>query len=98
MTTATLDNVFERVVTLQRERVPFVLATVVRSGKPTSGRPGDRAVVLADGSMQGWIGGSCAQPTIRREALRALADGKPRLVRLSPEAGKVQDSHDGEGE
>jgi len=39
--------------------------------------------------MQGWIGGACAQPTIRREALRALADGKPRLVRLSPEGGEV---------
>jgi xanthine dehydrogenase accessory factor len=87
--TATSDDVFERIVTLQRERVPFALATVVRSRKPASGRPGDRAVVLADGSMQGWVGGSCAQPTIRREALRALADGKPRLVRLSPEVVEV---------
>jgi xanthine dehydrogenase accessory factor len=82
---ATIDDVFEHVVTLKRERVPFALATVVRSRKPASGRPGDRAVVLTDGSMHGWVGGSCAQPTIRREALRALADGKPRLVRLSPD-------------
>jgi len=89
MTAATFDDVFERVVTLQRERVPFALATVVRSRKPASGRPGDRAVVLQDGSMHGWIGGSCAQPTIRREALRALADGKPRLVRLRPEGVDV---------
>jgi xanthine dehydrogenase accessory factor len=42
-----------------------------------------------DGSMHGWIGGSCAQPTIRREALRALADGKPRLVRLNPAGADV---------
>src|SRR5580704_4193788 len=90
MTAATFDDVFERVVTLQRERVPFALATVVRSRKPASGRPGDRAVVLQDGSMHGWIGGSCAQPTIRREALRALADGKPRLVRLSPEGADME--------
>jgi xanthine dehydrogenase accessory factor len=91
---ATSDDVFERIVALQRERVPFALATVVRSRKPASGRPGDRAVILADGSMQGWVGGSCAQPTIRREALRALADGKPRLVRLSPDV--VQDGLDSE--
>jgi len=88
----TSEDVFERIVALQRERVPFALATVVRSRKPASGRPGDRAVVLADGSMQGWVGGSCAQPTVRREALRALADGKPRLVRLSPEV--VEDGVD----
>jgi xanthine dehydrogenase accessory factor len=91
---AVFDDVFERIVALQRERVPFALATVVRSRKPASGRPGDRAVVLADGSMQGWVGGSCAQPTVRREALRALQDGKPRLVRLSPEI--VEDGADAE--
>jgi xanthine dehydrogenase accessory factor len=90
---ATSDDVFENVVTLQRQRVPFALATVVRRRKPASGRPGDRAVVLADGSMRGWIGGSCAQPTIRREALRALADGKPRLVRLNPAGTNVENRH-----
>jgi xanthine dehydrogenase accessory factor len=37
--------------------------------------------------MVGWIGGSCAQPAVQREGLRALADGQPRLIRLSPEAG-----------
>jgi xanthine dehydrogenase accessory factor len=94
MVTAISDDVFERVVALQRERVPFVLATVVRSRKPASGRPGDRAVVLTDGSMHGWIGGSCAQPTIRREALRALADGKPRLVRLNPDGSGMATSED----
>jgi xanthine dehydrogenase accessory factor len=43
--------------------------------------------VLANGELVGWIGGSCAQPTVQREGLRALADGQPRLVRLTPEAG-----------
>jgi xanthine dehydrogenase accessory factor len=94
---ASSDDLFERVVTLQRERVSFALATVVRSRKPASGRPGDRALVLADGTMQGWVGGSCAQPTIRREALRALADGKPRLVRLSPDVVEGSQAQDDEG-
>jgi xanthine dehydrogenase accessory factor len=35
--------------------------------------------------MHGWIGGSCAQPTVVREALLALRDDKSRLVRLSPD-------------
>jgi len=34
----------------------------------------------------GWIGGGCAQPVVIKEALKALADGKPRLVRISPTA------------
>ncbi len=59
-----------------------MLATVVRTEPPTSARPGDKAVITADGRLRGWIGGSCSEPVVRREALRALADGKPQLVHI----------------
>ncbi|MBV9278879.1 MAG: XdhC family protein, partial [Chloroflexi bacterium] len=64
--------------------IPFCLATVVRVEAPTSGKPGDKAVITADGKMIGWIGGSCSEPSIRREAQLALAEGSPRLVRIGP--------------
>jgi xanthine dehydrogenase accessory factor len=67
-----------------------VLATVVRCDPPTSARPGDKAVITADGRLRGWIGGSCSEPLVRREALKALADGMPRLVKIVPaEAAKA---------
>lgn len=59
-----------------------MLATVVRVEPPTSARPGDKAIVTADGRLRGWIGGSCSEPTVRREALRALAEGAPQLVHI----------------
>lgn len=62
----------------------FVTATVVRALPPTSGKPGDKAVIHADGRISGWIGGGCAQPVVVKEALKAQADGRPRLVRISP--------------
>ena len=62
---------------------PFVVATVVAVRKPTSARPGASGIVHPDGTIEGWVGGSCAQPVVVREALRALADGQPRLLRLS---------------
>ncbi|MBF8290246.1 MAG: hypothetical protein HW391_1214 [Chloroflexi bacterium] len=61
----------------------FVLATVVAVRRPTSARPGASGIVHPDGTIEGWVGGSCAQPVVVREALRALADGQPRLLRLS---------------
>ena len=70
---------------LARRREPFVLATVVRRESYSSAHQGDMAVITADGSYHGWLGGNCTQPVVRREAARALADGKPRLVSLSPE-------------
>ena len=63
---------------------PFALATVVRRERPTSGEPGDKAIITPDGNFLGWVGGSCAQPTVLKEAQKALADGEPRLVVLTP--------------
>ena len=62
----------------------FVTATVVRALPPTSGKPGDKAIIHTDGRITGWIGGGCAQPVVVKEALKAQADGHPRLVRISP--------------
>jgi xanthine dehydrogenase accessory factor len=64
---------------------PYVLAMVVRRESYSSAQQGDMAVITADGTYHGWLGGNCTKPTVRKEALRALADGKPRLVSLSPE-------------
>jgi xanthine dehydrogenase accessory factor len=59
---------------------PFALATVVNVRRPASARRGDRAVVTVDGAVYGWVGGSCSEPTVVREALAALGDGESRLV------------------
>ncbi len=61
----------------------FAIAEVVRHQKPVSGKSGDKAIISADGTIWGWIGGGCAQPAVVSEALKALKDGRPRLVRIS---------------
>ena len=70
---------------LVRNEEPFALATVVRRQAASSARQGDGALITAAGVFHGWLGGSCTQPTVVREALRAIADGSPRLIALSPE-------------
>jgi xanthine dehydrogenase accessory factor len=67
---------------LAADRKPYVFATVVRVERPTSAREGNHAVIRPDGSVVGWIGGACSKPAVIREALDALADGKPRLVAI----------------
>ena len=63
----------------------FALITVVRREPPSSARVGDAAVVTEKGDYHGWVGGGCTRSTVLREALRAIADGEPRLLSLSPE-------------
>src|SRR6185312_13067179 len=64
---------------------PFVLAVVVRRQPASSSQAGDMALITASGAFHGWLGGSCTQPTVVREAQRALAEGEPRLVVLAPD-------------
>src|SRR6266540_7525116 len=78
--------IFTRAAELSAAGRPFAVATVVAVQRPTSARPGARGVIHPDGTIEGWVGGSCAQPVVVREALRSLADGQPRLLRLSKDA------------
>ncbi|MDP9484079.1 MAG: XdhC family protein [Chloroflexota bacterium] len=78
-------SLLERAVELDRAGRPYALATVVAVRRPTSARPGARGLIHPDGAIEGFVGGSCARPLVVREALRALADGQPRLLRISRE-------------
>jgi xanthine dehydrogenase accessory factor len=79
------DDFFAKAHELVQKGVPFVTATVVWAEKPSSGKPGDKAIITIDGAMHGWIGGSCAQPTVIKEALKALEADEAKLIRLSTE-------------
>jgi xanthine dehydrogenase accessory factor len=80
-------ELLEKAADLARREEPFVLAVVVRRQPASSAQAGDMAVITAAGDFHGWLGGSCTQPTVVREAQRALADGQPRLVVLTPDPG-----------
>lgn len=74
----------DRIDRLTADRAPFAVATVVRARHPTSVRPGDSALVLLDGAIEGFVGGDCARTSLRLHALRALETGEPLLLRLVP--------------
>jgi len=78
------DQFLSKASELLAKGEPFAVAEVVRYLSPISGKVGDKAIILADGTFWGWIGGGCAQPAVVKEALKSLRDGRPRLVRISP--------------
>src|SRR4051812_32765881 len=87
----------QRMERLLADRVPFVTATVIRAARPTSVRPGDSALVLGDGTIDGFVGGVCAQASVRLHAARVLETGEPMLLRLVPgaEPGELPATQDG---
>lgn len=81
-----LDSFLEKALTLNRTGEPYATATIVRRQIPSSGKPGDRAIITPDGKIHGWIGGGCTYGIVLKEALESLRDHKPRIVHISPEA------------
>src|SRR6478672_704240 len=75
----------DRAQQLRRTRTPFVHATVVRAAQPTSAHPGDEAILLADGTIEGFVGGQCAQNSVRTAAMGALKGGESVLLRVLPD-------------
>jgi xanthine dehydrogenase accessory factor len=79
-------DIFEQIAALRREGQSFVLATVVARRAPVSAHLGDRAIVFADGRMEGFVGGACSREIIRQQALDALKSRCSRLVSIQPDA------------
>lgn len=78
-------NILDQCNELRAREEPFVLATVVAYKSPQSAKPGSKAIIKADGSSIGWVGGGCVQPIVLREARSALQTGQPRLLTISPD-------------
>lgn len=78
MTNSFYDEIFR----LTRAGESFAIATVVRVEKPISAKSGDKAIIQANGALDGWVGGGCAQDTVVREAKKAIREAQPRLLRL----------------
>lgn len=81
-----MTTIAERTQALSRTRTPYVRATVVRAQEPTSARPGDAAVILGDGTIEGFVGGVCAESSVRAAALDTLNDGRTLLLRVLPDS------------
>ena len=75
-------GVLEQAGELTRRGEAFALATVVWRQGPSSGQQGSRAIITAEGELNGWIGGACAEPAVIREAQAVIATGEARLLLL----------------
>lgn len=69
--------------TLNRRGERYAMVTVVRVTPPTSAYVGAQAIVLADGSLHGSIGGGCAKQVVANAAVAAIRSGAAKLVRIS---------------
>lgn len=80
-----MPDLYTLIGKLNSEKKRYAVATVVRRINPSSGKPGDQAIITVDGTVHGWIGGGCTRGIALKEALAAIQDGQPRFVRIGSE-------------
>jgi xanthine dehydrogenase accessory factor len=77
--------VSRRAQELAEDGTAFVIATVVRAQRPTSVKAGDVALVLGDGTIEGFVGGVCAEQSVRVYSLKAIETEEALLLRIVPD-------------
>jgi len=89
------DAVSQRARELAAEGTAFVIATVVRAQRPTSVKAGEVALVLGDGTIEGFVGGVCAQQSVRVYSLKAIETEEALLLRIVPDGPVGEDPETG---
>ena len=87
-----MPDFIQKIAALRREGHRFATATVVGRRAPVSAHLGDRAIVFADGRMEGFIGGACSREIVRKQALECIRARHARLVSIRPDAAAADAS------
>jgi len=90
----TAGAVSPRALELAGQGTAFVIATVVRAQRPTSVQAGNVALVLGDGTIEGFVGGVCVQQSVRVYSLKAIETGEAVLLRVLPDGSVGEDDGD----
>jgi len=80
------NSYIDKINSLRESEEIYATAIIVRRKQPSSGKPGDKAIITKDGEIHGWIGGGCTRGIVLKEALESMKDRKPRFVAISPES------------
>lgn len=83
-------SIYQALARLETCNETGALCTVVHSQGATPRHPGSKMLVYPDGSILGSVGGGEMESRVLTEALQALADGQPRLIKYTlaePERG-----------
>lgn len=66
----------------QKKGQKAVLVTIVETKGSTPRKAGSQMLILPDGTVQGTIGGGCAEAEAKRQALLALQTGKSHVYTI----------------
>lgn len=77
------SDLYAKAAQLTEQGKSFALATVVRVEGSSSAKRGSKALIDAQGKIVvGWVGGGCAESTVKHEAVKCIKLERPELITL----------------
>ncbi|HSF81531.1 MAG TPA: XdhC family protein [Anaerolineales bacterium] len=76
-------SIYGALIDLEQKNRPGALCTIIQSQGSTPRRASSKMLVYPDGSILGTIGGGEMESRVIAEALQAIQDGQPRLLKYS---------------
>jgi xanthine dehydrogenase accessory factor len=86
-----MADIYQEIVRIRTEGEEAALVTVVAASGSTPQEEGAKMLVRADGSIVGTIGGGSAEAQVIKEAIKVIAQGKPKHIHTSLNAKDVED-------
>ena len=77
------ESIYQAAAQLQSEQKAGAICTIVESSGSTPRHQGSKMLVYEDGKFIGTVGGGEVEKRVIDEALAALDDGKPRLLKYN---------------
>ena len=76
-------SIYRALIDLEEKNQPGALCTIIHSHGSTPRRASSKMLVYPNGRILGTIGGGEMESRVIAEALQAIQDGKPRLLKYS---------------
>lgn len=76
-----MNEIFETIAELKKQREAFVLATVVRSEGSVPGKAGAKMIVRPSGETAGTVGGGAVEKKITADCVKLLSENKNALLK-----------------
>jgi xanthine dehydrogenase accessory factor len=86
-----MTDIYQEIVRIRTEGEEAALVTVVSASGSTPQEEGAKMLVRADGSIVGTIGGGSVEAQVIKEAIKVIAQGKPKHIHTSLNAKDVED-------
>ena len=83
-------DLFQAITLLEKEEVPYAIASVFQVHGSSSGKVGDKAVFDSDGKrIIGYIGGGCIENRVAALAKESIKKGNPKTIEIDLDSDEM---------